>query len=194
MIQIESRIFLYNTPLVLGTSSPPVRSIACRIASASALKADSDLKQRDESSCGCPSEVLLPMMIILPAQNIDVQCHAGRDGERVKDMRDHLRRQVPYFLPFQAELGNAVWSRANVDDCSRKSLRVMRTICCVVKFGGKRTSSNGAKPVPYRRIPFISPSACLKAVPSAIALSCVVANVSQRNIKKLNAGYLSAVW
>lgn len=35
--------FAYNTPLVLGTSLPPVRLIASRIASASALNADSDL-------------------------------------------------------------------------------------------------------------------------------------------------------
>lgn len=36
-----------------------------------------------------------------------------------------------------------------------------------------RTSSRGANPVPYRRMPRTSPSACLNAVPRAIALSCV---------------------
>lgn len=36
---------LYSTPLVLGTSSPPVLWIASRIASASALNADSALSR-----------------------------------------------------------------------------------------------------------------------------------------------------
>lgn len=36
----------YRTPLVLGISVPPVRSIACRRASARALKADSTLSER----------------------------------------------------------------------------------------------------------------------------------------------------
>jgi hypothetical protein len=35
--------YIYNTPLVLGTSSPPVLWIASRIASATALNADSAL-------------------------------------------------------------------------------------------------------------------------------------------------------
>lgn len=35
--------FYYNTPFVLGTSLPPVLSMACRIARARALKADSAL-------------------------------------------------------------------------------------------------------------------------------------------------------
>ena len=38
---------------------------------------------------------------------------------------------------------------------------------------GERTSSNGAKPVPYLLIPRTSPRASLNAVPSAIAVSCV---------------------
>jgi hypothetical protein len=38
--------FGYNTPFVLGTSLPPVLSIACRIARARALKADSALHRR----------------------------------------------------------------------------------------------------------------------------------------------------
>jgi hypothetical protein len=37
---------------------------------------------------------------------------------------------------------------------------------------GILTSSKGAKPVPYRLMPRTSPRACLKAVPSAMALSC----------------------
>lgn len=37
---------------------------------------------------------------------------------------------------------------------------------------GRRTSSSGAKPVPYLRMPRTSPRACLNAVPSAIAESC----------------------
>ena len=35
--------YIYSTPLVLGTSFPPVFSIASRMASASALNADSAL-------------------------------------------------------------------------------------------------------------------------------------------------------
>jgi hypothetical protein len=43
MKEFPSLKYIQSTPLVLGTSLPPVFSMACRIASASALKADSDL-------------------------------------------------------------------------------------------------------------------------------------------------------
>lgn len=53
---------VYKTPFVLGTSCPPVLSIACRMARASALKADSDLQSNksfgihrfteEERTCG----------------------------------------------------------------------------------------------------------------------------------------------
>ena len=39
----ETSLLPYNRPLVLGTSSPPVRSMAWRMARARALKADSAL-------------------------------------------------------------------------------------------------------------------------------------------------------
>lgn len=41
---------------------------------------------------------------------------------------------------------------------------------------GRLTSSSGAKPVPYLRMPRTSPRACLNAVPSAIAESCADQN------------------
>jgi len=39
---------VYSTPLVLGTSLPPVLEIASRMAKAKALKADSDLRKHGE--------------------------------------------------------------------------------------------------------------------------------------------------
>lgn len=46
-------------------------------------------------------------MVVLPSQNVDVQRHARGNRERVEDMREHLRREVPDLFAFDAEVGDA---------------------------------------------------------------------------------------
>lgn len=58
-------------------------------------------------------------MIILPAQNVDMQCNPGSDGKRVEDMGDHLRRQVANLFSLEAEVRDTVGAGADVDDCTR---------------------------------------------------------------------------
>ncbi len=58
------------------------------------------------------------MMVVLPAEHVDMQRHARRDGERVEDVREHLRREVPDLFAFDAEVGDAEGAGADVYHCS----------------------------------------------------------------------------
>ena len=94
---------------MLGTSSPPVRSIAWRIASASALKADSALRRiKYGQTCGMRSEVGLLVVIIFASQYIDVQSYASGDCERVEDVWEHLRREVANLFALQLQVRHAI--------------------------------------------------------------------------------------
>ena len=62
------------------------------------------------------------MVIVRAPQNVDVQRAAGRHGEGVEDVREHLRAEVADLFALDAEIGKAVWARADVDDCPRQSL------------------------------------------------------------------------
>ena len=64
----------------------------------------------------------MPVMVVITAEYIDVQCHAGRHGKRVEDVRDHLCGEVSYLLALDAEVAHAVGARANVDDRARECL------------------------------------------------------------------------
>ena len=58
------------------------------------------------------------MVVVLAAEHVDVKRHAGRHGERVEDVREHLRREVPDLLALQLQVRNAVWAPGYVDNCS----------------------------------------------------------------------------
>ena len=60
-----------------------------------------------------------PVMIVLTTKNIDMECHTRSDGEGVKDVRKHLCGKIPNLLPLKPQIGDTVWTRANVDDCTR---------------------------------------------------------------------------
>ena len=64
------------------------------------------------------SEVGLLVVIIFASQYIDVQSYASGDCERVEDVWEHLRREVSYLLPLDAQVRNTVWARADIDDGS----------------------------------------------------------------------------
>ena len=78
---------------MLGTSSPPVLSMASRIARARALKADSALDAMCEAVSPNNWEDLppyTPVVIVLSTEDVYVQCRPRRHGERVKDVGEHL--------------------------------------------------------------------------------------------------------
>ena len=62
------------------------------------------------------------MVVVLPAQDVDVQRHASCDGERVEDVREHLRGEVADLLALEAELDDAVRPVRQVDDGARERL------------------------------------------------------------------------
>lgn len=62
------------------------------------------------------------MVVVLSAEDIDVECHTGRHGEGVKYVREHLRGEVAYFLTLDAEVTHAVWTGADIDDRTGQSL------------------------------------------------------------------------
>ena len=49
------------------------------------------------------------MVIVLSAQDVDVQRDASRDGEGIEDVREHLRGEIADLLALELEVGNAVW-------------------------------------------------------------------------------------
>lgn len=60
-LETESTVTAYRTPLVLGISFPPVRSIACLIASANALNADSALQCKVTFQSNASAPFLFPL-------------------------------------------------------------------------------------------------------------------------------------
>jgi hypothetical protein len=97
---------LHRTPLVLGTSSLPVRDVASFSAKASALKADSDLHK--VSSHDVYTAVDVPVVVVLSPKAVDVQRDVGCYRERMEDVRDHLARQVADLFPFLVGRVNAI--------------------------------------------------------------------------------------
>lgn len=77
---------------MLGTSFPPVLSIACRIAKAKALNADSALRERGHqyTRIGMMVDLVLHVVVVLASDPVDVQGDAGGERERLKQVGDHL--------------------------------------------------------------------------------------------------------
>lgn len=126
----------------------------------------------------------LPVMVILTPQYINVKGDTRSNRKRVENMWYHLSGQLANLFPLQMEICDAVRTSADINNCSGECLKLQSMIdqICGLISG---TSSRGANPVPYRRIPRSSPSACLKAVPRAIAVSCAwVFGVYERNMKQ----------
>ena len=76
---------LQRTPFVLGTSSPPVRCIASRIASANALKADSALcqhfRQLARHLLVAIEEHSVLVVVVFAAEHVNVEGNTGSDRE-----------------------------------------------------------------------------------------------------------------
>lgn len=94
---------------MLGTSLPPVRSTASRIARARALKEASALHEIDAYGCTCESAAGGPwkgrkikggrrgsrglhVVVVDTPDGVDVKRDARGGGERLEDVRDHLGR------------------------------------------------------------------------------------------------------
>lgn len=74
-----------STPFVLGTSSPPVRVMAIRIARASALKADSALAyQRAEEGQD------VHVMVVVASDQVDVEGDARFKGKGLEQVGYHF--------------------------------------------------------------------------------------------------------
>lgn len=113
----------YSTPFVLGTSSPPVRVIASLIARARALKADSALYAISvQKFCIFIKIRHPPVVIVVSAKNIDVQRNSSRYCEGVKDVGEHLGREVSYLLAFDTQICHTERPRADVNDRAREGL------------------------------------------------------------------------
>lgn len=128
-------------------------------------------------------------MVVLAAEDVDVERDAGALRKRLEDVRDHLAREVADLFALELQVAAEVRARRDVEDGAREGLRwAVRPTAGQrtappreqpreqgkLERGEQRTSSSGAKPVPYRRIPRRSPSASLNASPSAIAQSSAV--------------------
>lgn len=62
------------------------------------------------------------MVIVLSFEDIDMEGRARGDGEGVEDVGDHLRGELADLFALKAELGDAVGTRADVDDGSGECL------------------------------------------------------------------------
>ena len=58
------------------------------------------------------------MVVVLTAEDVDVKRRATGDRERVENVREHLRREVPDLLALELQVRNAVWAPGYVDNCS----------------------------------------------------------------------------
>jgi len=76
---------------VLGISVPPVRSIACRRASARALKADSTLSGKSLENAEGNSAGNVLVVIVFSSKDIDVHSNACVHSEGVQDVGEHFR-------------------------------------------------------------------------------------------------------
>lgn len=103
-------------------------------------------------------------------------------------MREHLRREVSDLLALDSEVCDAIRARADVYHCARQRLNIPVESRTERNQWGVRTSSRGANPVPYRRMPRTSPNACLNAVPRAMALSCEVLQHGKPGPKEMVRG------
>jgi hypothetical protein len=65
---------------------------------------------------------LCAVVVIVTAQAVDVQRDACGHGKRVEDVRDHFAAEFADLLALEAELGDAVGPRGNVDHGARESL------------------------------------------------------------------------
>lgn len=85
----------------------------------------------------------LPMMIVFSAQYIDVKRHAGRDGERIEYVGEHLGREVSNLFSLQPEISDTEWARAYVYHCSRERLGLQL---------GQLVRSDGIHYIPRRAV------------------------------------------
>lgn len=124
---------------MLGTSPVSSRWIASRIASARALKAASDLWNKDnqyDSFCtrwGCARGQEherkrqkrgkdAPVVVVLSPKHVDVEGDARGLRERLEHVRDHLGREVANLFPLQLQVAAEVGSRGDVEDGAREGL------------------------------------------------------------------------
>lgn len=76
---------------MLGTSLPPVRSMAWRMARARALKADSALGYHQHSRREVEGAIEdIPVVVVLSAEDVDMECSPRGDGEGVEDVGNHF--------------------------------------------------------------------------------------------------------
>ena len=68
----------------------------------------------------------IPVMVVLAAQDVSVQSTARRHGEGVEYVREHLCREITDLFALDAEVGDAIWARADVNNRTRKSLLSVR--------------------------------------------------------------------
>lgn len=85
-----------RTPLVLGTSSPPVLLIAIRIARASALNADSALTSQTLACYpfffSLVKQASSHVVVVFSSDRVNVKGYTGGKGKRLKKVRHHFRR------------------------------------------------------------------------------------------------------
>lgn len=63
-----------------------------------------------------------PVVVVVAAYAVHVQCCAASLGKALQAVGDHLAAQVAQLLPLQPQVGDAVGTVAQVDDGARQSL------------------------------------------------------------------------
>jgi hypothetical protein len=75
------------------------------------------------------------VVVVLAAQDIYVQRAPGCHGEGIKYVREHLRREIADLFALDTQVSYAIGTRANVDNCARKSLSSVVRACEDLRSG-----------------------------------------------------------
>lgn len=69
-----------------------------------------------------PKQPSIPVVVVLAAQDVYMQRAPRRHGEGVEYVGEHLCRKITDLFALEAQVGHAIRTRADVNDCTRKSL------------------------------------------------------------------------
>jgi hypothetical protein len=69
-----------------------------------------------------PEQIGAPVVVVLAAQDIYMQRAPGCHCEGIEYVREHLRREITDLFALDTQVSHAIGTRADVDNCARKSL------------------------------------------------------------------------
>jgi hypothetical protein len=88
------------------------------------------------------------VVVVLAAQDVYMQRAARRHGEGMEYVREHLCREITDLFASDAQVGHAIWARADIDDRARKSLLSVRFV--MIGFRKKKMGGDKTRNLPRR--------------------------------------------